>query len=146
MSAMPPCTSLPQSWSNPSTFENHIRKTTAQIPGPCPLDMNHTNIKLAPQGSWSCVLADLKLVFEDQQHIKSIEDISLANGIMSAFNFRRELVNLKKVYQHIMEHTKEVEKQLKQLTTFFFNDIVKSDDPNNKVSTNRFSLPSALFT
>ena len=59
--------------------------------------------------------------------VRFIEETCRSAGVHNAFHLRRELVNLKKVCQHILEDAKQTERELKQLTTFYYNDIVQTD-------------------
>ena len=48
-------------------------------------------------------------------------------GIQKAFAFRRELINFKKVCQHVYINSKQLETHLKQLTTYCFSDAVTEE-------------------
>ncbi len=114
-------------------FEKLVRKQHIDnlVPGPCVFDVNPMNILSSPQGSWALVLNDLQLVFnsktdefDNSELIDKIESVCRCEGVQNAFNFRRELVNLKKVAAHIYGQIKDMEMKLKQLTTYYYSDKV----------------------
>ena len=114
------------SYADAAEFEAHVRACTVSIPKPCPFDADERNIYIAPQGSFDLVRKDLNLVFaENPEYVRAIEEVCIAEGVHDAFSLRRELVNLKKVYQYFMEQSKALERSFKQLATFFFNDILE---------------------
>ncbi len=119
-------------------FERHVRAVTASTPGPCPYDLDLQNIRNSPQGNFGLVMRDLRAVFPEEsdgskandgvsEDVRFIEETCRSAGVHNAFHLRRELVNLKKVCQHILEDAKQTERELKQLTTFYYNDIVQTD-------------------
>lgn len=79
---------------------------------PCPLDISAANCREFSQGYYEFVEDDLKaLPNEIATHVSSI---CRRQGIISAFAIRRELVNFKKVLQHLLKQCVSVEKQLRQ--------------------------------
>ena len=115
-------------------FEDHVRKKHVErrIPGPCVYDVNEANILSSPQGSWDLVLSDLNCVFGSLPNagcklIVAIESVCKDMGIQKAFAFRRELINFKKVCQHVYINSKQLETHLKQLTTYCFSDAVTQE-------------------
>ena len=115
-------------------FEDHVRKKHVErrIPGPCVYDVNEANILSSPQGSWDLVLGDLNYVFGSSPKagcrlVMAIESVCKDTGIQKAFAFRRELINFKKVCQHVYINSKQLETHLKQLTTYCFSDAVTQE-------------------
>ena len=110
-------------------FEKLVRKQHIDnsVPGPCVFDVDPTNILSSPQGSWALVLNDLQLVlnskpdeFNNTELIDKIESVCRSEGVQTAFNFRRELVNLKKVAAHIYGQIKDMEMKLQQSISIYF--------------------------
>jgi hypothetical protein len=79
---------------------------------PCPLDISAANCREFSQGYYEFVDDDLQALPADIA--AQVSRICTRWGVQSAFAIRRELVNLKKVLQHLLKKCGSVEKQLRQ--------------------------------
>ena len=103
--------------------------TTRATPGPCPLDLTVDNILLYTHGGNELVLRELSLLpplaFADAK--RATEDLRLAE----AFEARKELVSLKKVYLTMYKEHTTLERALRQQAAFFRQDNAPSEDDDN---------------
>lgn len=110
-----------QNWGC-SFEEDDLRKRLAEVPGPCVLDLSEENILSFGQGDWSLVERDIKAAFSSD----------LANLILDCFKdvvqtclaVRRELINYKKLCLHMWQAGTALEKDLRQLASFFYCELV----------------------
>ena len=111
-----------ESWaleSDAAAWEAYARAACeARVPGDCVLDASPKTILSYEQGNLSLVARDLTAVFPPTLAREALETCDAA-GLGDAFDLRRNVVNLKKVLLHSWHAAEPLEKELRQLSTFF---------------------------
>jgi len=111
-----------ESWaleSDAAAWEAYARAACeARVPGECVLDASPKTILSYEQGNLSLVARDLTAVFPPTLAREALETCDAA-GLGDAFDLRRNVVNLKKVLLHSWHAAEPLEKELRQLSTFF---------------------------
>jgi hypothetical protein len=82
-------------------------------------DYTRENAFLFSQGDWSMIRRDLELAGVDASCIETLEN-GFCREIIRAFRVRKELVHYKKVCLHLFEEAKQMEREFKQIMSFFF--------------------------
>lgn len=106
-----------QSLEDLEDFSEDIRTQLAEVPGPCVLDLSEENILSFGQGDWSLVERDIRAAFSSD-----LADLILncfKDVVQTCLAVRRELINYKKLCLHMWQAGAAVEKDLRQLASFF---------------------------
>jgi hypothetical protein len=116
-------------------WDQHVRAANARCwgGGPCVLDATPNHMLNYSQGSYSLVQRELRAVLPPAA-ADAVDRLCAESGVADAFAARRELVNFKKICLNTYQLAKAYEKDLRQLTTFFFCDMVQTDhrDPAHR--------------
>jgi hypothetical protein len=64
-----------------------------------------------------------------------VSDICVQSGVMSAFAVRRELINFKKVLQHLLKRSLYIEKHLRQQTAMLYCPILEKSAESEAYSS-----------
>eukprot|EP00928_Gymnodinium_smaydae_P045933 TRINITY_DN30578_c0_g1_i1.p1 TRINITY_DN30578_c0_g1~~TRINITY_DN30578_c0_g1_i1.p1 ORF type:complete len:725 (+),score=86.55 TRINITY_DN30578_c0_g1_i1:47-2221(+) len=108
-------------WEQPD-WEACLREKLKAVPGYCVLDMSEDNILGYSQGDWSLVETDVRCAFSPE--LAELILSCVRDEIQTCLAVRRELINFKKLCLHIWQAGSVVEKDLRQLTSFFFCHVV----------------------
>mmetsp|Transcript_3686 Transcript_3686/g.13616 ORF Transcript_3686/g.13616 Transcript_3686/m.13616 type:complete len:666 (-) Transcript_3686:106-2103(-) len=92
------------------------------VPGPCVLDVSEDVILSYPQSDFALVEQDLRAAFP-QGVARKLED-AIRDEVTTCLTVRRELINYKKLCLHMWKAGSTVEKDLRQLASFFYIDLV----------------------
>ncbi|CAK9010297.1 unnamed protein product [Durusdinium trenchii] len=107
--------------------ESALRERLARlVPGKCVLELTEENILSYGQGDWSLIERDLFAAFS----------ADLAHFLLNCFRelvqtclvVRRELINYKKLCLHMWQAGSLLEKDLRQLASFFYCELVKGSN------------------
>ena len=100
-------------------WELNLReKLFAKVPGLCVLDLLETNILSYSQGDWGLIERDLLAAFSEELAWLILE--CFKDEVQTCLAVRRELINFKKLCLHLWQTATGFEKDLRQLTSFFF--------------------------
>jgi len=113
-------------WDDPCHTEQ-LRATLRQIHGPCVLDVCEENILSYACGDWALVERDLRCVFS-RPLAEQLEEC-IRDEVQDCLAVRRELINYKKLCLHLWQAGQTVEKDLRQLASFFYCDMVSDSPP-----------------
>ena len=104
---------------SPCSFDRKTMKLFED--GRCLTVFDYTleNALLFSQGDWSMIRRDLELADFNEACIEELET-EFCEEIIRAFRVRRELIHYKKVCLHLFEETKMMEREFKQIMSFFF--------------------------
>jgi hypothetical protein len=80
------------------------------------------HLKNVASGSYDLVLRDLRAVLPTSVVVR-LQEACTTSRVQEAFGIRRELINFKKICLHVWHSARELERELQQLTTFFYRDI-----------------------
>ncbi|CAL1142046.1 unnamed protein product [Cladocopium goreaui] len=117
-----------QSLEDLEDFSEDIRTQLAEVPGPCVLDLSEENILSFGQGDWSLVERDIRAAFSSD-----LADLILncfKDVVQTCLAVRRELINYKKLCLHMWQAGAAVEKDLRQLASFFYCELVNGKAPD----------------
>ena len=104
-------------------WEAHVRDAAARrVHGLCVLDVAPKNILSYNQGAFRLVSTDLEAVLPREMAAGAL-DVCRAAALPAAFDLRRNLVNLKKVLLHSWHAAEPLERELRQLSTFWRVDM-----------------------
>ncbi|CAE8599730.1 unnamed protein product [Polarella glacialis] len=114
----------PVAWEA-ADWEARLREVLVKaVSGPCVLDLQQENILSFGQGDWAYVEKDLRAAFSP-----ALADALLAcfsDEVQACLACRRELINFKKLCLHLWQAGSGVEKDLRQLASFFYCEVVSS--------------------
>eukprot|EP00927_Polykrikos_kofoidii_P059829 TRINITY_DN54952_c0_g1_i1.p1 TRINITY_DN54952_c0_g1~~TRINITY_DN54952_c0_g1_i1.p1 ORF type:complete len:653 (-),score=94.80 TRINITY_DN54952_c0_g1_i1:68-2026(-) len=109
-------------WDDPN-WDEKLRPFLRGVPGNCVLDLRESNILTYAQGDWTLIQRDLQCAFSEG--VSANISACIENDLRSCYSVRRELINYKKLCLHMWKTGSTLEKDLRQLASFFFNDLVK---------------------
>eukprot|EP00439_Symbiodinium_sp_Y106_P024433 s7257_g2.t7 len=106
-------------------WQERLRKRLTAVPGLCVLDLVEGNILSYSQGDWGLVEKDVHAAFSEK----------LAQRILACFKeevqtclaVRRELINFKKLCLHLWQTATGLEKDLRQLASFYYSRVADAD-------------------
>ncbi|CAK0883574.1 unnamed protein product [Prorocentrum cordatum] len=98
-------------------------RARAPAPGPKVLEVTEDNILTYAQGEYSLISVDLRCAFSEP--LAARVEACFRDEVMSCFAVRRELINYKKVCLHLWQTGSAVEKDLRQLSSFFYSDVLE---------------------
>lgn len=104
---------------SPCSFDRKTMKLFEDGRGLTVFDYTLENSLLFSQGEWSMIERDLELAGFNESCIEELET-RFCGEIVRAFRVRRELIHYKKVCLHLFEETKQMEREFKQIMSFFF--------------------------
>ena len=108
--------------------EDDLRQKLSKVPGPCVLDLSEENVLSFGQGDWSLVERDISVAFSTtlaEVLLNSFKDV-----VQTCLAVRRELINYKKLCLHMWQAGSAVEKDLRQLASFFYCELVTGKAPD----------------
>lgn len=124
----------PIDW-NASDWEAHLRAVLSKaVPGLCVLDMREETILSYSLGNFALVERDLRCALAPSW-ARRLEE-SIRAEMLDALAVRRELINYKKLCLHVWQAGSTVEKDLRQLTSFFF--VTAKDETSEKTELDRY--------
>ncbi|CAJ1363666.1 unnamed protein product [Effrenium voratum] len=99
-----------------------VRKLVAEIPGPCVLNLAEENILSFGQGDWALIERDVAAAFSPD--LASVILDCFREEVQTCLAVRRELINFKKLCLHLWQSATSVEKDLRQLASFYYTELV----------------------
>lgn len=108
--------------------EDDLRQKLSKVPGPCVLDLSEENVLSFGQGDWILVERDISVAFSTtlaEVLLNSFKDV-----VQTCLAVRRELINYKKLCLHMWQAGSAVEKDLRQLASFFYCELVTGKAPD----------------
>eukprot|EP00931_Biecheleriopsis_adriatica_P108516 TRINITY_DN82840_c0_g1_i1.p1 TRINITY_DN82840_c0_g1~~TRINITY_DN82840_c0_g1_i1.p1 ORF type:complete len:694 (+),score=148.12 TRINITY_DN82840_c0_g1_i1:34-2115(+) len=106
-------------------WESRVRQLLSAVPGWCVLDLREDNILSYQQGDWAYVERDIKTAFAPPALAEAVLG-SFRDEVQTCLAVRRELINFKKLCLHVWQAGSAVEKDLRQLASFFFCEVVET--------------------
>jgi len=122
-------------WSAPNWEEQLRKRLIDSVPGPCVLDLREDIILTFGQGDWSLVERDLRSAFSEE--LAKVLESCVREQVTVGLAIRRELINYKKLCLHVMQAGMTIDKDMRQLTSFFHCDLL-SDDPAKAARRQRY--------
>ena len=95
-------------------FAERIRQAHADTRSPCPLDVSPDTVLGYSCGSFSMVVADLSVAFEERRAASLASALTEA-GVADAFELRRELISFKKACLVLFHDVQRLEQSLLSL-------------------------------
>lgn len=100
------------------------------MPGPCVVDVSEENILCYGVGDWTLIDRDLRAAFGEE--VAEQLATCLHEPVAASLAVRRELINYKKLCLHMWQRGLVVEKDLRQLASFFYCDLINDEPPLEK--------------
>ncbi|CAE7633944.1 unnamed protein product, partial [Symbiodinium necroappetens] len=121
-------------------WQERLRKRLTAVPGLCVLDLAEGNILSYSQGDWGLVEKDVHAAFSEK----------LAQRILACFKeevqtclaVRRELINFKKLCLHLWQTATGLEKDLRQLASFYYSRVADADAQEKAQAKAAISTPN----
>ena len=104
-------------------WEEKLRARLTQVPGLCVLDLVEGNILSYSQGDWTLVERDVFAAFSEEVAMRIVA--CFKDEVQTCLAVRRELINFKKLCLHLWQTAAGLEKDLRQLASFFYCRVVE---------------------
>lgn len=141
---MAPCSTLASEVAalDEDAFQARARALEVAAGIPSVFDCSESTALLYSQGSMDLVKEDLHRVLPAEL-AREAEDACARHGLIAAFTCRRELVNFKKILLNLFQESIINERDLKQLATFYFTDLL---DESTRGAPATLSREQVLYT